>query len=57
MSDVNKKRTLQRRVYNARKRIPGHIPLRVFKDPSECVEVEELLRRVGWSIVENFGVY
>jgi hypothetical protein len=47
-SDADKKRSaLQKRVYTARRRMPGHILLRVFRDPSECVEVEEELRKMG----------
>ena len=34
---------LQTRVYRARSQMPGHIPLRVFREPTECVEVDELL--------------
>jgi hypothetical protein len=35
---------LQKRIYRARKLIPEHIVLRVFGDPKECVEVDEILR-------------
>lgn len=47
MTEVEKKRyELQMRVYRARTQIPSHIVLRVFREPSECVEVEEeILRR------------
>jgi hypothetical protein len=38
---------LQKRVYRARKLIPEHIVLRVFRDPSDCLEVDEILRREG----------
>jgi hypothetical protein len=50
MSEADKKRYgLQMRVYKARKRMPRHISLMVFRDPSECVEVvEEALNRVGF---------
>jgi hypothetical protein len=48
LSDADKKRNaLQARVHKARKRIPSHIPLRVFNDPSECVEVDEVLKKMG----------
>lgn len=48
LSDADKKRnTLQTRVHKARKRIPRHIPLRVFRDPSECIEVDEVLKEMG----------
>ncbi|RDB15960.1 hypothetical protein Hypma_003559 [Hypsizygus marmoreus] len=44
MSEPEKKRqALQMRVYMARTQMPGHVPLRVFRGPSECVEVEEIL--------------
>ena len=35
---------LQKRVYRARRLIPEHIVLRIFGDPTECVEVDEILR-------------
>ncbi|KAF8230808.1 hypothetical protein L208DRAFT_101824 [Tricholoma matsutake] len=48
MSDADRKRdALQKRVYKARRRMPKDVPLRVFRDPSECVEIKEMLRRVG----------
>lgn len=34
---------LQERVYRARLLMPSHIPLRVFKEPEECVEAERIL--------------
>ncbi|KAG6900139.1 hypothetical protein C0995_004182 [Termitomyces sp. Mi166 len=40
-----RKAALQARVYLARTLMPGHIPLRVFGDPSECVEADEVLER------------
>ena len=44
MTEVEKKRyLLQTRVNRARTQMPGHIVLRVFRDPSECVEIEEML--------------
>lgn len=46
MTEVEKKRyELQMRVYRARTQMPSHIVLRIFREPSECVEVEEMLRR------------
>jgi len=50
--DAQKRRNdLQLRVCRARTQIPGHIPLRIFRDPSECVEANEVLamesHRVG----------
>lgn len=46
LSDADKKRLdLQTRVYRARTQMPGHIPLRVFRDPDECVEAGEILER------------
>jgi len=35
------------RVCKARRQMPSHIVLRVFREPSECVEVEEVMRREG----------
>lgn len=35
---------LQKRVYRARLLMPEHIVLRIFGDPTECVEVQEILR-------------
>jgi hypothetical protein len=47
MTEVEKKRyELQMRVYRARTQMPSHIVLRVFREPSECVEVEEMMRGV-----------
>ena len=37
---------LQNRVYKARLIIPMHIPFRVFEDPRECVEAEEIVKRL-----------
>ncbi|KAI5121638.1 hypothetical protein M0805_001166 [Coniferiporia weirii] len=37
---------LQERVYRARLRMPSHIPLRVFKEPEECVEADRILNEV-----------
>jgi len=49
MTETEKKRTeLQLRVYRARTQMPSHIPLRVFRDPSECIEVQEILDQDGW---------
>jgi len=46
MSEGERKRAdLQNRVWRARADVPGHIVLRIFRDPSECVEVEELLKK------------
>ncbi|KAJ7085850.1 hypothetical protein C8R43DRAFT_312264 [Mycena crocata] len=42
--DVEKRRNdLQLRVWRARTQMPGHIPLRIFRDPAECTEAEEIL--------------
>jgi hypothetical protein len=44
MTEVEKKRyELQMRVNRARTQMPSHIVLRVFREPSECVEIEEML--------------
>ena len=48
MTEVEKKRyLLQMRVNRARTQMPSHIVLRVFRDPSECVEIEEMLAGLG----------
>ena len=50
LPDAQKRRSdLQVRVCRARTQIPGHIPLRIFRDPSECVEANEVLATVGSS--------
>ncbi|KAJ7045854.1 hypothetical protein C8F04DRAFT_989210 [Mycena alexandri] len=36
---------LQLRVWRARAVIPAHVPLRIFRDPAECVEAEAVLVR------------
>lgn len=44
LPDAQRRRSdLQMRVCRARMQIPGHIPLRIFRDPSECVEANEVL--------------
>jgi hypothetical protein len=44
LSDAEKRqRQLQLRVYRARTQMPSHIPLRVFREPAECVEAQEIL--------------
>ena len=44
MTEAEKKRyLLQTRVNRARTQMPSHIVLRVFREPSECVEIEEML--------------
>ncbi|KAG6899640.1 hypothetical protein C0993_008417 [Termitomyces sp. T159_Od127] len=46
MTEGEKRRSaLQARVHLTRTLMPGHIPLRVFRDPGECVEAEEVLGR------------
>ena len=48
MTDAEKKRyELQMRVNRARTQMPGHIVLRVFREPSECVEIEDILAALG----------
>ena len=37
---------LQNRVYKAQLIIPMHIPFRVFEDPRECMEAEEIVKRL-----------
>ncbi len=44
LSDAERRRLeLQMRVYRARADVPGSIPIRVFSNPSECVEASNLL--------------
>ncbi|KAJ6625845.1 hypothetical protein B0H10DRAFT_1782443 [Mycena sp. CBHHK59/15] len=38
-----KKNDLQLRVWRARTQMPGHVPLRLFRSPAECIEVQEML--------------
>ncbi|KAH0582395.1 hypothetical protein H2248_010339 [Termitomyces sp. 'cryptogamus'] len=46
MTETEKRKAaLQARVHLARTLMPSHIPLRVFRNPSECVEVDEVLGR------------
>jgi hypothetical protein len=33
------------RVWRARTVMPGHVKLRMFRHPKECVEVDETLKR------------
>ena len=48
MTEVEKKRyLLQSRVNRARTQMPSHIVLRVFREPSECVEIEDMLAGLG----------
>lgn len=50
MTEVEKRRyELQMRVYRARTQMPSHIVLRVFREPSECVEVEEMILKQAGS--------
>ena len=50
MTEVEKRRyELQMRVYRARTQMPSHIVLRVFREPSECVEVEEMIQKQAGS--------
>ncbi|KAF9525117.1 hypothetical protein CPB83DRAFT_885775 [Crepidotus variabilis] len=45
-TDVDKRRLeLQLRIHRSRQQIPAHIPLRVFRDTAECVEMSEVLHR------------
>ncbi|KAH9893538.1 hypothetical protein C8Q73DRAFT_697378 [Cubamyces lactineus] len=47
MSDAEKKRwELQTRLWKARLDVPLHVPIRVFREPEECVEVDEILDRL-----------
>ena len=48
MTEVEKKRyELQTRVNRARTQMPSHVVLRVFREPSECVEIEGMLEGLG----------
>ncbi|KAI0331653.1 hypothetical protein GY45DRAFT_1322007 [Cubamyces sp. BRFM 1775] len=47
LSDAEKKRLeLQTRLWKARLDVPPHIPIRIFREPEECVEVDEILDRL-----------
>ncbi|KAI0630600.1 hypothetical protein C8Q77DRAFT_1160159 [Trametes polyzona] len=47
VSDAEKRRwELQARVWKARVDVPPHIPIRVFREPEECVEVDGILDRL-----------
>ncbi|KAI0766663.1 hypothetical protein BD413DRAFT_664876 [Trametes elegans] len=47
MSDAEKKRwELQMRLWKARLEVAPQIPIRVFREPEQCVEVEEVLDRL-----------
>lgn len=44
LSDADRRRNeLQMRVYRARTQMPGNVFLRVFRDPKECVEAQQIL--------------
>ncbi|EIN09461.1 hypothetical protein PUNSTDRAFT_143017 [Punctularia strigosozonata HHB-11173 SS5] len=45
---VNERRRfeLQQRVYKARAIVPPHIPIRVFREPQECVEAADMLDKL-----------
>jgi hypothetical protein len=46
LPEAEKRRVqLQCRVYRARTQMPSHIPLRIFREPTECVEAQEILDR------------
>jgi len=47
-----KKQDLQARVYRVRVQIPGHVKLRVFRDPKECTEDVNLLLSLGLGVRE-----
>ena len=46
MEEEKKRIELQNRAYRARLVIPIYIPFRVFEDPRECVEAEEIMKRL-----------
>jgi hypothetical protein len=47
LTEVQRKRVeLQLRIHKARTLAPAHIPLRIFRDPEECVEAGEILDRL-----------
>jgi hypothetical protein len=47
LSDLERRRNeLQIRVWKARMLVPAHVPLRVFRQPEECVEAAEILERI-----------
>ncbi|KAH8104041.1 hypothetical protein BXZ70DRAFT_679687 [Cristinia sonorae] len=48
MTEAERKRyELQSRVNKARAEIPSHIPLRVFRDPAECIEAARILNQLN----------
>ena len=47
-----KKQDLQARVYRVRMQIPGCVKLRVFRDPKECTEDENILLSLGLGVRE-----
>ena len=47
LSDAEKKRAeLQVRLWRARLDVAPHVPVRIFREPEECVEVDEILDRL-----------
>ncbi|KAI0339414.1 hypothetical protein BDW22DRAFT_1336257 [Trametopsis cervina] len=51
MTEAEKKQyELQTRVYKARSIMPKSIPLRVFRDPAECVETAEILEGLNMNV-------
>lgn len=48
MPEEDRKRyDLQIRVYKARAFVPLHIPIRIFQQPGDCVEIEGLIKAKG----------
>lgn len=46
LTDLEKRRIeLQLRVYRARTQMPSHVPLRIFQNPEECIEADDVLER------------
>ncbi|TBU47533.1 hypothetical protein BD309DRAFT_988005 [Dichomitus squalens] len=46
LPDMGKMADLQMRLWKARLDVPPQIPLRVFREPEECVEVDEVLEKL-----------
>ena len=47
LTDAERKRVeLQMRLWRARYDVAPHIPIRIFREPEECVEVEQILDRM-----------
>ena len=47
LTEAERKRVdLQMRLWRARYEVATHIPIRIFREPEECVEVQQILDRL-----------